>query len=224
MARDQLTRDQIVRAAVEILDAEGLEGLNMRALGKQLRSAATAVYWHVGSKEALIGLAADEAWDEVKLPDVAELGWREAAYQMAVGLHAMLVRHPWLVQAFGAYPLYGTGKARHDDHGLALYEAGGFQGVEADQAFATVFTFVLGQALGAAAEASFTRKLAREGNAEELMREQHEQAVEVAKQFPRLRQRIESPSAEYAAAPEGAFEYGLSAVLDGLERRRGVSG
>lgn len=220
MARDQLTRDQIVKAAVELLDAEGLEGLNMRALGKQLNSAATAMYWHVGSKEALIGLAADEAWAEVELADAAALGWREAASRMAVSLHAMFIRHPWLVQAFGAHPLYGAGKARHDDHSLAVYEAGGFEGAEADQAAATVFTFVLGQALGAAAEASFTRKLEREGNAEELMREQHEEAVRIAKQFPRLRQRIESPSAQYAAGPEGAFEYGLRAVLDGLERRR----
>ena len=57
MPRDTLTRDQIVDAAVGLLDDEGLEGLNMRALGKRLGSAATAVYWHVGSKSNLIGLA-----------------------------------------------------------------------------------------------------------------------------------------------------------------------
>src|SRR5579859_7140401 len=51
MPRDTLTLEQIVTAAVELLDAEGLEGLNMRALGSRLDSAATAVYWHVGSKE-----------------------------------------------------------------------------------------------------------------------------------------------------------------------------
>jgi AcrR family transcriptional regulator len=51
MARDTLTLEQIVDAAVELLDAEGLEGLNMRALGKRPGSAPTAVYWHVGSKD-----------------------------------------------------------------------------------------------------------------------------------------------------------------------------
>ena len=50
MPRDTLTREQIVRAAIDLLDAEGLEGLNMRSLGTRLGSAATAVYWHVGSK------------------------------------------------------------------------------------------------------------------------------------------------------------------------------
>ena len=163
MARETLSREQIVTAALDLLDAEGLEGMNMRALGKRLNSAATAVYWHVGSRESLIALAADRAWAEVELPDPAEVGWRTAAYQMAASEYAMLTRHPWLVQAFGSYQLYGPGKARHDDHSLAVYEAAGFAGAEADQATSAAFTFVLGNALGLAATASFTRKLGRDG-------------------------------------------------------------
>jgi hypothetical protein len=56
MARETLSRDQIVTAALGLLDAEGLEGMNMRALGQRLDSAATAVYWHVGSRQSLIAL------------------------------------------------------------------------------------------------------------------------------------------------------------------------
>ena len=48
--------------------------MNMRALGKRLSSAATAVYWHVGSRESLTALAADRAWAEVDLPDPAGVG------------------------------------------------------------------------------------------------------------------------------------------------------
>jgi AcrR family transcriptional regulator len=217
MARETLTRDQIVKAAVELLDAEGLEGLNMRALGRALDSAATAMYWHVGGKEDLISLAGDEAWSEVELPDPDELGWRAAATRMATSLYAMLTRHPWLVQAFGAYPLYGPGKARHDDHSLAVYEAAGFVGIEADRAAAAVFTFVLGSALGPAAASSFSRKLARQGDVEEQLLANRAKAVEVATRFPRLRSRLETPSADYASGPDGGFEFGLRMVLDGLE-------
>src|SRR5205823_902609 len=145
MPRDTLTREQIIRAAIDLLDAEGLEGLNMRALGKRLGFAATAVYWHVGSKANLIGLAGD-------------------------------------------------------------------------QAAATVFTFILGNALGAAAAASLPRKLSREGgNAEQQMREIMANAREIATRFPRLRVRLETAAADYGAAPEGSFEFGLQAILDGLE-------
>jgi AcrR family transcriptional regulator len=220
MPRETLSRDQIVTEALDLLDAEGLEGMNMRALGKRLDSAATAVYWHVGNRENLITLAADRAWTEVELPDPAGVGWRTAAYRMATSEYAMLTRHPWLVQAFGSYQLYGPGKARHDDHSLAVYEAAGFVGTEADQATSAVFTFVLGNALGLAATASFTRKLGRDGgDVQALMQANHAQVVEVAAQFPRLRARLELPSAEYGAAPGGSFEFGLQAVLDGLEAR-----
>src|ERR1039458_6659332 len=111
MPRDTLTREQIVRAAIDLLDTEGLEGLNMRALGNRLGSAATAVYWHVGSKDNLMALAADQAWNEIALPDLTATGWRAAATAMATSLHAMLTRHPWLVQAFGSQVLYGPGTA-----------------------------------------------------------------------------------------------------------------
>ena len=225
MARETLSRDQIVTAALELLDAEGLEGMNMRALGKRLNSAATAVYWHVGSRESLIALAADRAWAEVELPDPAAVGWRTAACQMATSEYAMLIRHPWLVQAFGSYQLYGPGKARHDDHSIAVYEAAGFAGAEADQATSAVFTFVLGNALGLAATTSFTRKLGRDGgDVQALMRANRAEVLEVAAQFPRLHARLELPSAGYGAAPGGSFAFGLQAVLDGLEARLAARG
>jgi AcrR family transcriptional regulator len=218
MPRDTLTREQIVQAAIDLLDAEGLDGLNMRALGKRLGSAATAVYWHVGSKDNLIALAADQAWHEIALPGLTAAGWRAAATAMAESLHAMLTRHPWLVQAFGSQVLFGAGKARHDDHTLAIYEAAGFTGEQADQAAASVFTFVLGNALGPAAAASLARKLSREGgNAEELMRDSMVKAREIATQFPRLRARLGTAAAGYSAAPDNSFEFGLQAILDGLE-------
>jgi len=218
--RETLTREQIVEAAVELLDAEGLEGLNMRALGQRLSSAATAMYWHVGSKASLVVLAADRVWHEISLPDLGATGWRDAAAQMATELYAMLARHTWLVQAFGSYVAYGTGKARYDDHSLAIYEAAGFSSSQAEQASATVFTFVLGNALGPAAAASLTRSLGRDGgDAEALLRREMDKARQIAAEFPRLRSRLDLPGADYAAAPEHSFEFGLNAILDGLEAR-----
>jgi hypothetical protein len=139
----------------------------------------------------------------------------------------MLTRHPWLMQAFGSFLVFGPGKARHDDHLLAVYEAAGFGGAQADQAAATVFTFVLGNALGAAAEASLIRKLSRGGgDAQELIREHLAEATAIAAQFPRLAARVAADAGvgeaataatEYGAAPEGSFEFGLRAILDGLE-------
>lgn len=222
MPRDTLTREQIIRTAIELLDEEGLEGLNMRSLGKRLGTAATAVYWHVKNKDDLVLLVGDAVWDEIPLPDLTTVDWHTAATTLATDLYTMLTRHPWLVQAFGSYLFYGPGKSRYDDHSLAVYEAGGFTGPEADRAAAAVLTFVLGSALGASATASLTRRLHRDGgDPEELMRHTMAKAAEVAMAFPRLRTRLNSPAAnEYNATPEQTFELGLRALLNGLAEQR----
>ncbi|GAA4599672.1 TetR/AcrR family transcriptional regulator C-terminal domain-containing protein [Planotetraspora phitsanulokensis] len=218
MPRDTLTKEQIVKTATELLDDEGLEGLNMPSLSKRLGTVATAVYSHVKNEDDLVLLAGDRVWDEIELPDIATAGWRTAATTMAADLHTMLGRHPWLVQAFCSHLFYGRGKARHDDHSLAVYEAAGFVGEEADRAAATVFTFVLGNALGLSATASLARRLNRDGgNAEELIQDTVTKATEIAMEFPRLRSRLTTEAADYNAAPVQTFEYGLRTLLDGFE-------
>ncbi|GGX77871.1 TetR/AcrR family transcriptional regulator [Streptomyces anandii] len=221
MPRDTLTADRIVRAAIELLDEEGLDGLNMRSLAKRLDSAATAVYWHIKTKDDLIRLAGDAIWQEVELPDLDATDWRTAATAHASSMHAMLTRHPWLVQAFGSHLLHGAGQARNNDLSLAIYEKAGFVAADADRAAATVFTFVLGSALGPAAQVSLNRRLSRNGvDAEQLLAEAMTRATETAMQFPRLRERLGTTAAtEYGAAPDDTFAFGLQSLLDGFEAR-----
>ena len=215
MPRETLTREQIVEAAVALLDADGLDGLSMRQLGERLGNAATAVYWHVKSKDNLITLAGDAVWAEVDLPDLDAVDWRTAATAMAGDLFAMIVRHPWLVPAMSTHLIYGPGKARHDDHCLALFEAAGFSGPEADHAVAVVFTFVLGTALGVTSEIAWRARLLRNGGDE---REVVERVTETARQFPRLRARSENWAAS-DTTPEQELEAGVRTILDGLAAR-----
>jgi len=221
MPRETLTREQIVRATVDLLDADGIEGLSMRQLGSRLGSAATAVYWHVKSKDDLVVLAGDAVWDEIGMPDPAAVGWRAAASAMAHDLYAMIVRHPWLVPVMSTHLIYGPGKARHDDHCLAVYEAAGFTGRDAEQAVNVVFTFVLGMALGTAAEAAWKTRLRRGGgNAEEQVQMAVAQAVEIATRYPRLRAHSEAHGdGAPVATPGQELEFGLQPILDGLQNR-----
>ncbi|MYT31344.1 MULTISPECIES: TetR/AcrR family transcriptional regulator [unclassified Streptomyces] len=225
MPRETLTADQIIRAGITLLDEEGLDGLNMRSLGARLGSAATAIYWHIKTKDELVRLAGDAIWEEVELPDLEATDWRTAATAMATGLHTMLGRHPWLGQAFGSHLLYGPGKARYDEHSLALYEKAGFAPADADRAAATVLLFVLGSALGPAAQVSLTRRLSKNGkDAEQQLTDTMARAAEIAQPYPRLRERLGTPAAsDYSAAPDGTFEFGLQAVLDGFQARLGHS-
>ena len=221
MPRDSLTVEQIVGAAIELLDSEGLDGLNMRALGTRLGTAATAIYWHIKTKDELVQLAGDAIWGEIALPDLEGDDWRAAATEMATRLHGMLTRHPWLGQAFGTHLLSGPGKFRYDDHSLAIYEQAGFAPDDADRAAGTVLIFVIGSALGTAAEVSLNRRLSRGGrDPEQTIHEFMTRAQEVAAQFPHLRARLDTTAAtQYAAEPDNTFDFGLQAILDGFETR-----
>ncbi|MEO3810576.1 TetR/AcrR family transcriptional regulator [Sphaerisporangium sp. B11E5] len=221
MPRDTLTREQIVRAAVTLLDDEGIEGLSMRRLGARLGSAATAVYWHVRNKDDLVVLASDAVWAEIELPDAGRVGWRAAVTAMAEDAYAMIMRHPWLVPAMSTHVIYGPGKARHDDHALSVYEAAGFAGADAEHAATLVFTFVLGMALGTSAEVAWRTRLRREEDGgEEKVRAVMERVTEIATGFPHLRARTEAwQAAEPDTAAGGELAFGLQAILDGLEAR-----
>src|SRR3954464_2318411 len=68
-ARETLSREQIVRTAMAILDAEGVSGLSMRKLGTKLAAGATSLYWYVDTKDDLIDLLIDEVWGEIDVPE-----------------------------------------------------------------------------------------------------------------------------------------------------------
>jgi hypothetical protein len=51
----------------------------------------------------------------------------------------------------------------------------------------------------------------------ELLRDSMANAGEIASRFPRLRASLDTAAADYGAAPENTFEFGLHAILDGLQ-------
>jgi AcrR family transcriptional regulator len=218
MPRETLSREQIIKAAVEVLDAEGLEGLNMRRLGSHLGCAPTAVYWHVQGKDDLVVLAADELWDEIGRPDPDVVGWREAATIMATDLYAMITRHLWLAQALGSYFIYGPRKASHDDHAIRIFEEAGFSGRDVDAAMLTVSMYVTGSALRDAAHAALMRRLGPDPESQAgQMRKIMAEITETSRPYPRLSARTEEYMDTDNADPERGFDWGLKAVFDGLE-------
>lgn len=92
--RQPLTRDQIVAAAIKLIDAEGLAGFTMRRLGGALGAGATSLYWHVKDKDQLIDLVLDEAALELRLDDDAAARWRDRLAGLAREIRAGMKRHP----------------------------------------------------------------------------------------------------------------------------------
>jgi AcrR family transcriptional regulator len=91
-----LSRERIVMTAVELLDAQGIEGLTMRRLADRLGSGVMSLYWHVDRKEDVFDLALDSVLEYRAPPQTAAAqDWREEAIHMLEDWRASMLQHPW---------------------------------------------------------------------------------------------------------------------------------
>ena len=90
-----LSRDEIVSAAITIVDRDGLENLSMRRLAKDLGTSTMSLYYHVPDKSALYDLILDAVMDEVDLSiDDPSQSTTERVVTAAYALRAALLAHP----------------------------------------------------------------------------------------------------------------------------------
>ncbi|HEX3716022.1 MAG TPA: TetR family transcriptional regulator [Trebonia sp.] len=92
---DALSKERIVEAAIEILDADGEGALTFRALAARLATGSGAIYWHVAGKNELLAAAADDVIARVmaSVPSGGEP--REAVRAVASGVFDAIDEHPW---------------------------------------------------------------------------------------------------------------------------------
>ncbi|MFC4118050.1 TetR/AcrR family transcriptional regulator [Nonomuraea zeae] len=216
-----LSREQIVSAALDLLDAEGVDALSMRKLGTRLNAGATSMYTHVANKDELLELVVDAVYGEVEVPAAADPdGWRAAITRFAHGMRAALLRHPWIVSVQGetGVAYLGPNVLRQNEAILAVFEQGGFTLEAADQALNTVMAYVIGVSTS---EAAWLTTLARSGRSEQDWTASLWPAAEQAVQdYPRLRKLYAARRDQNARATrDDEFGTGLECVLDGLAAR-----
>jgi AcrR family transcriptional regulator len=93
---DALSKERIVAAAIEILDADGETALTFRALAARLRTGAGAIYWHVADKDALLAAATDDVVARAMATADARAEPREAIRALALGVFDAIDAHPWV--------------------------------------------------------------------------------------------------------------------------------
>ncbi|MET8136849.1 TetR/AcrR family transcriptional regulator C-terminal domain-containing protein [Streptomyces sp. NPDC006290] len=95
---EALSRERIVEAAVELLDAAGEGGLTFRALAEHLSTGPGAIYWHVANKGELLGTATDAVVAAALVIEPAESpdSPQNEIRTVALGLFDAIDEHPWL--------------------------------------------------------------------------------------------------------------------------------
>jgi AcrR family transcriptional regulator len=213
-----LSREQIVRAAIDLLDAEGTTGLSMRKLGTRLGSGATSVYWHVANKDELLELAVDEVLGEIYVPEPDDTSWRIGASVLANSMRSALLRHPWVIGLLGTKPTVGPNAMRMGDRMVALLTRAGFDGM----ALAHVSSLLNAQAIGSATTQAAIVEATRQSGvpATDIIKELEPYLESIGPDHPHYeqwrRKNMMTGLDPYKLWDE-SFAFGLERVLDGLE-------
>jgi AcrR family transcriptional regulator len=142
--RGALNSERIVRAAVEIIERDGIDALSMRRVAGELGVATMSLYNHVENKSALLDAVAESVMSDMRFATDPELDWRDQARHLARTFRDIARRFPRSVTVvISRQPRTTTGL-----HTLELVLAAvckaGFDGIEAVRVVRTFEAYILG--------------------------------------------------------------------------------
>lgn len=107
-----LSRDDILAAALALLDESGGQGLSMRALATRLGVTPMSLYHHVQDRTGLLRALSDRVYAEVLEGLVKHADRREEIRAILIRYHGAVCRHPQLTLAIFATPEAFAGVTR----------------------------------------------------------------------------------------------------------------
>jgi AcrR family transcriptional regulator len=145
--RPRLSREIILKAALDQADEGGVSSLSMRKLGARLGVEAMSLYHHLPNKQAILAGVVDAALDELIVSDGED--WQAAVVAYARGLGGALHRRPWLTTLLASQAEPGSAAQRQQQALCSLLQRAGFPPEPATHAFALLQAYVAGFALRA---------------------------------------------------------------------------
>jgi AcrR family transcriptional regulator len=209
--RAPLTRERVLRAAIALADAGGIDSLSMRKLGDELGVEAMSLYNHVANKDDIRDGIVDLVFSEIALPS-ERADWKPGMRKRAISAHEALLRHPWAPSMMQSRTKPGPATLRHHDSVLGSLRNAGFALVMAAHAISVIDGYIYGFALQQINLPLQSREQVAEVG-ENILRQ-------LSGEYPHLAEMITEhamkPGYDYAQE----FEFGLDLILDGLERLR----
>ncbi len=204
--REPLTREKIVEKALELLDAEGAEGLSMRRLGDALGVEAMALYHHFPNKDAILDALAtriiEETGPAMAVADAAA-NWKSVMLSGPASAGRALAAHPKAGWLFLGRQYSTTPSLQMLEAPLQILKMAGFEGQDLVDAAHAIFAFTAGWDILTSGEGG-----SWSGPTDEAIAAAGDGSPLAAALAPQLRDWSHG------------MEEGLLALLDGLEARR----
>lgn len=212
LERGTLSRDLIVRAALDILDAKGATGLTFNHLGKWLGASPTAVYRYFSSRNELLLAVADELIGISLEGYSPSPSWLDSLRDLAVRAWTTFEKHP--AAAVESYHVLTRGphEMRAVDALLEALWAGGLRGQSAVAEYHLISSAILAMSGRHAAMMAQRKELGLDPDSQWV--QQYVPAD--PNDFPRLaalRNQLE------ATDPLHTYKLQIDALLDSIEAR-----
>lgn len=212
-----LSRDRIVRAAIAVADAEGLQMVSMRRVATDLGVATMSLYRHVSSKDDLVLYMADTVFGEQPFPQQAPPGWRACLELAARLMWTVCRRHPWAAEALSmTRPRVSPNLLVYTEWVLAVLRRFDMSMDEIMYTHLNLYGYVRGTALTLQSE---TQARQETGMTHQEWMRTEEPALEnllATGRYPAMAAMIAD---EFDYDLDKVFEYGLRLLLDGVERQ-----
>ncbi len=145
--RRRLTRRGILRAALALVDREGIEALTMRRLGRALGVEAMSIYRQVPGKEAILDGIAELLTEEIEVPEPGSEPWQESLRQITRSYRQRAHAHPNAFPLLALRPLATPRAVARAQAVVAIMVEAGFDERAAVLAFRTLASYGGGFAL-----------------------------------------------------------------------------
>ncbi|WP_447037814.1 TetR/AcrR family transcriptional regulator C-terminal domain-containing protein [Streptomyces sp. DSM 118878] len=149
MATTRLDRTKVARTALELLNRNGLEGLTLRAIAKELDVKAPALYWHFKDKQALLDEMATEMMRHMNADFMAapDPDWRTALADSMRGLREHLLRYRDGARVYSGTRFTDLSHAAPMEARLRTLTEAGFTPSAAARAWSTAYSFTIGHVI-----------------------------------------------------------------------------
>ncbi|MFD7322795.1 TetR/AcrR family transcriptional regulator [Streptomyces sp. NPDC059875] len=140
-----LTQDQLAAAALAVIDRDGLTGLSMRTVAKELGMSTMGLYRYVADRDELEGLVVERVLSAVDpTPPAADTPWRERIEVMVRRLRDSVGAHPAAVPLTVTHRHRLPGLLRWSESLLGLLAEAGIEGEERVVALRGLIAYVVG--------------------------------------------------------------------------------
>ena len=214
----ELSREQIVLAAIAVADAGGADALTMAAVARRLGPySPMALYRYVFSKDGLIDLMLDRVIAEVELPPGPSRAWRSDIRGIASGTWEMVMRHGWYAQLVYSRPPLGPNTMRRTEAVLQILTRRGASPADAMAYAALIDRHIFGSALQHVEERAMERRYgltdsSQVANAITAVRD----LATASGDYPTLSTWMADP---HVATPTEQFDLSLGFLLAGIAAR-----